>query len=165
MKNSSLQLKHYFFPLIFVSAQKDADDNSFLWDKEYKVLYQPFEKLAIEKTVSQTEDKERIYRVSLYIETIENEKLPYQFAMHCVGDFEISDTFHGKTQEETASERLKLVAVNGASVLYSVCRELLIAQTAKSAYGSIILPTIAFSPTCPERLNVPDVPDAESAEN
>lgn len=157
MKNSSLQLKHYFFPLIFVSAQKDADDNSLLWEKEYKVLYQPFEKLAIEKTVSQIEGKERIYRVSVYIETMENESLPYQFAVQCIGDFEIADTFHGKTEEETVSERLKLVSVNGASVLYSACRELLIDHTAKSAYGSIVLPTISFSPACPEKHNIPDV--------
>lgn len=66
-----------------------------------------------------------------------SKNFPYKFEVAMLGIFDGS-----KLPEE---KREQLVAVNGASLLYSSARELLISLTSRSVGGAVLLPTVQFT--------------------
>lgn len=150
MKISNLQLRKYFFPLILVAAHEPEKVSAMEIDKTFVTIFWPCDYLIVEKMTKVHPDRPRNYIVDLRIES-GNAPGPYQFALQCIGEFEIDSD----CPDEKAAI---LAAVNGASVLYSACRELLIDQTSKSAHGSLTLPTIRFEESlcekvCPDGLS------------
>lgn len=144
MKISNLQLRKYFFPLILVAAQEPGKGFAIEIDKTFATIFWPCEYLIVEKITKVHPDRPSNYIVDLRIES-GNSPGPYQFALQCIGEFEIDSSY----PDEKAAV---LAAVNGASVLYSACRELLIDQTSKSAHGSLTLPTIGFEDSLCEKV-------------
>jgi len=143
MKNSLLQLKRYFFPAILVSAHPNFLPGKYRIDKDFQTIFYPIESLIVKKNLSRNKDNPFLFQVNLEIESGLDVEAPYHFALQCIGEFEIS--------KDVSEEKIgALIAVNGASVLYSACRELLIDQTAKSAHGTLTLPTVVFDPVSPE---------------
>lgn len=64
--------------------------------------------------------------------------VPYEFRIALVGYFIF--LAEGKTE----SDVLRMVRVNGSSVLYGIAREILRTNTAGGAWREVLLPTISF---------------------
>jgi preprotein translocase subunit SecB len=62
---------------------------------------------------------------------------PYKLQITLVG------VFDGRQLPE--EKREALVAVNGASMLYGVAREILLGLTSRAVQGAVMLPTVEFS--------------------
>jgi preprotein translocase subunit SecB len=144
MKKSVLQLRKYFFPVIFVAANPNCKFKKNKMDKLFQSIFYSIENIIVKKSISRNKEQSNLFQINLEIESGEDRDIPYLFSLQCIGEFEID------TQEVPAEKIGPLISVNGASVLYSACRELLIDQTAKSAYGSLTLPTVAFDTVSPE---------------
>ena len=69
---------------------------------------------------------------------------PYVIDMKAVALFEVSE-------EVPAEDREKFVYENGASLVYGAIREMVSTTSARSAYGSLMLPTASFFGSFEER--------------
>ena len=66
------------------------------------------------------------------------EEQPYALDLRMVGQFVVDEGLEHDRVEH-------LVAVNGASLLYSALREIVLMATGRSAWGSVQLPTMNFN--------------------
>jgi preprotein translocase subunit SecB len=66
-----------------------------------------------------------------------DEKAPYSGELVIRGSFEIEKDY-------PLENRLRLIKVTGASILYGACREMLANLTARSSRGIMFLPSITF---------------------
>lgn len=63
---------------------------------------------------------------------------PYEFHLGIIGFFTVLQP--RQTEEETA----RMVGINGASILYSAARELLLLLTGRGPWGPMPIPTVSF---------------------
>ncbi len=63
---------------------------------------------------------------------------PYRGKVSIIGFFKVAKTW-------PAEKRQELVGVNGASVLYSAVREMVLIVTGRSSHGELMLPTMSFT--------------------
>ena len=63
--------------------------------------------------------------------------LPYRIHLEIVGQFALDEGFEHDNRE-------KLVQVNGASMLYSAAREMLLGLTGRGPWPPMLLPSISF---------------------
>lgn len=76
-----------------------------------------------------------------------DERAPYSGELHVHGFFRFLD-------DEVPLERAaQLVAVNGASMLYSSAREYLLLVTSRGPWPAVQLPTVSFLDLKPEKVN------------
>lgn len=80
---------------------------------------------------------------------------PYLIDMKAVGLFEVSEQVPAEEQE-------KFVYENGASLVYGAIREMVSTVSARSAYGSLMLPTASFFGAFEERAGK-EVMEADSS--
>jgi preprotein translocase subunit SecB len=87
------------------------------------------------------DDSPGVWRVSLDIthKDIDAAPLRYRFRLRIVGFFRWS------AEQRPEPEVAKLVAVNGASILYSAAREYLLIVTSRAPWGQLTLPTVSFA--------------------
>lgn len=124
--DSPLYLHQYFFPCIEITADPQAgspNDHEYLFETKVDVL---------------GPDEKGLYQVNLEIssfpEDIENLQ-PYAIRLITVGLFSVSNDWN---------DAVKLLKVNGASILYSAAREFLITITSRGPWGAVSLPVISF---------------------
>ncbi len=126
--NSPLALDTYFFPVVSVAADHQYRQETDQGQPEYVT------KVGIEHDA----DNNR-YQVVLEIISepeSEEKRQPYSIQLVAIGLFRVDPSW--------PDDPIKLLHINGASILYSAAREFLITITARGPWGQIILPSISF---------------------
>lgn len=116
-------------------------------DKELKV------ELKLGLTAGSTDCKDFAVRLTVAIEPEEGSKFPYRISTQIEGFFRIE-------HDGDIAERKKLVAVNGASILYSAVREQILTVTGRHKVGPAMIPPYSFRGYSPE----PPPAEAEKTE-
>jgi len=125
--NTPLSLNQYFFPFVEVAADPEWND------KEGA----PHHHFTIGTSVVD-DDGKGVYQVVVNITSrpeSEEARQPYSIHLLTVGFFQVSQGW---------PEPLKLLEINGASILYASAREFLITITARGPWPAVTLPTVSF---------------------
>ena len=150
MKNSPLQLKHYFVTELSLTANKEFDPK-----KESKL---GIESLVVTPALMADAADPRQWQVTLRIQQQPGPEAnaPYFSALEIVGFFCLQDNY--------PEEKIEwMVKTNATSVLYGVAREILRAAMAQGPFPPVILPTASFYSPRPEQQPVaPAAPTKES---
>lgn len=77
-------------------------------------------------------------RVEIRVSPTEAQQVPYEIHLVAFGQFTISD------ERSDRSHAAQLVAVSGASIIYSAAREYLAVLTGRGPWGAFQLPTVSF---------------------
>lgn len=127
----SMQLEHYVFPEIKVSANKDFDvEKAFSFDNL---------KLKINPQVSVNDPEEFLLQLDVWFEKEDEENFPYDFHLSGVIKFSYKGI-------QDINERQKRAFHNGASMLYAAVREQLASLTSRNVYPALFLPAWYFKP-------------------
>lgn len=127
MSNSSLLLDRYFFVKTLLEAQTKADPKA-------------INSIETNVELSQAEGKPRDYLISLTVRLLPHEESQPGY----LGEFVIVGFF--KVHSEYPDEKCdKLVAVNGASMLYGAVREMVANLTARGPWPALTLASMNFS--------------------
>jgi preprotein translocase subunit SecB len=138
MNRSPLQLKHYHFISLALSASQDYDAAN----QTAAGPYPSFDNIQLHPEVtlfSNSDDDEcEPYLVRLSINyKPENGEFPYSFDAVIEGIFEIIES-------AGIEDCKKTVVINGASMLYSAAREQLMALSSRHIHGPMLLPSLDF---------------------
>ena len=127
-----LQLEDSFFTALEVRANP-----AYQHSEEGVLVPQP----AIEPRlqVARVKGDQKRYQLTLTVGSDPDcdEGEPYQIHCQVVGQFVVEEAFEREDLD-------RLVAVNGASILYSSLREMVLIVTGRSAWGAVQLPTVNF---------------------
>lgn len=126
-----MQLDHYVFPEISVSARKSFDV-----EKEFNFDCM---KLKVNPQVNVNNSEDFLLQLDVCSEASEEDNFPYDF--HLTGVIKFS--YHGVEDE---AERHKRAFHNGASMLYAAIREQLVNLTSRNVYSPLFLPAWYFKP-------------------
>jgi preprotein translocase subunit SecB len=127
MSNSPLLLKRYFFVTASLKAQTKGDPKA-------------VNRIETKVEVSKPEGHPNDYLVSLNVR-IE----PHDDTVPCyLGEFRVLG-FFGVHENYPSEKCTKLVAVNGASILYGAVREMVANLTARGPWPMVTLVSINFS--------------------
>ena len=122
-----IDLKSYFFPYVQVAA-----DPEFNFDRP-----EIHPDIQVKRTVEPDENN-GLYQVTLNITVMpgdEHEKIPYSIEWVAVGLFSVA---------EGTEEPVRMLEINGASILYSAAREFVITITSRGPWPQFALPTASF---------------------
>lgn len=125
---SSLVLKNHFFTLIAVEAAPGGNLEASC-------------DLVPEFDVRPRKGDNEEWEFVLFIQVSsknEGDRFAYSASIRVQGLFEVLDHF-------PANDREKLITVNGLSILYGACREMLLTLTARCVHGALSLPSISFT--------------------
>lgn len=140
MRASPVKLKHYHFTQISITPIEEfgPDLNS---DLEADGPYPSFSnaKFASGIRLAESDDGDNLYilRVHLTGEPKEGRSFPYRFSIEAEG---VLTCLIGD-EDITARD---LVLVNGAALLYSAMREILLSLTFRFPHGPMLLPCVNF---------------------
>ncbi len=139
MKPAMLQLKHYHFNAVSLAARPQVTEFPY---QDAGEMYPPLPAEALDPQLSLAEPdaddpREFVVKLKLEHDPDEDSDFPYSFLVEAEGLFEID-------HNGELDERRRLVAVNGASILYSAMREHLLTLSARHRYGPILLPCLDF---------------------
>ena len=139
MKPSPLQLKEVNFIKFSVEAET-AQDNGPVRAIDFNFNGVTFkEGFEIE---NKSDESKRRYVLFLQF-SIENEtgtRCPYKLDAHVIGLFEVAKSYAPADPNGIED----LVRVNGASMLYGMIRDEVLALTSRSVHGTLVLPTVNF---------------------
>lgn len=135
--NAPLQLEHYVFTKLEVEANHD-------YAPQEAVAESPV-KLRLDMELGEHKEDSTKFQVTVGIDELRAEKgiLPYRISLQVVGLFSISKDFKH-------DDLKKIVQVNGASMLYSAAREMILLITGRGPWPAYQLPTISFYQTVTE---------------
>lgn len=129
MLKPQLQLERSFFTRVEIAADPQHTPGRF--GLEVKTA----------QTIGSTSQDGSHWIVEISISVAGKEGMPvapYRINLHCVGTFAFSDATISDVEKE------RLLAVTGASILYSQAREYLLMLTARGPWGPLQLPTVSF---------------------
>jgi preprotein translocase subunit SecB len=127
----SMQLEHYVFPEISISANKKYDPEI---DFDFKSM-----ELKINPQMSVNDPEEYLLQLDVWSTATDDDNFPYSF--HITGVIKFS--YRGIEDE---AERNKRAFHNGASMLYAAIREQLVSLTSRNVYAPLFLPAWYFKP-------------------
>lgn len=129
--NAPLQLERYVFTKLEIEANPDYVPQEASSDNPIK--------LRLDIGLGEHQEDSTKYQVSIGIDELRAEKgaLPYRIALQVVGQFSVNQDFRPEDLK-------KIVQVNGASMLYSAARELVLLVTSRGPWSAFQLPTISF---------------------
>jgi len=131
MQRSPLQLEEFFFTDVVVRANAEA---------EPEVIEVP---LPVEVSASIGFDTDGVH--SIWLELSQpDEKLAYTIEVHAFATFKIDQ--EGCRQLYKKAFNPAVIGVNVARIVYSSARELIASLTARSAYGTAIIPGMFIEP-------------------
>lgn len=139
MNRSLLQLKHYHFITLALSAREDFNPARLAGSEG---PYPDFESIQLEPVVSLFSNEEAgecgpyLLRLAVAYEP-EADEFPYSFEAVVEGVFELA-------KEAEIVDYKKIVVINGASMLYSAAREQLVTLSGRHLYGPMLLPSLDF---------------------
>lgn len=127
----SMQLEHYVFPEISVSANKGFDQ-----EKEFT-----FETIQLKANpqINVNDPEEFLLQLDVWSDAADDDNFPYTFHLSGVIKF----SYRGIEDE---AERNKRAFHNGASMLYAAIREQLVSLTSRNVYAPLFLPAWYFKP-------------------
>ncbi|WBE25055.1 protein-export chaperone SecB [Denitrificimonas caeni] len=137
---SPLQLMQMTFTKTQVEVFETVEDAGEFWAPQFD-----FEgvNLLVENTIGQQENNTTDFMVALRVAVLNEadavKKAPYTFDIAVQGVFKLAESF-------TCEDRRDLVRVNGSAMLYGAIRDMLQQITARSMYGTLLLPTLHFLP-------------------
>ena len=126
--NSPLSLDTYFFPVVSVHADPQFQQDTDLVEPYYLT------KVGVEHEP----DNNRYQVVLEIISEPESDEKRQAYSIHLVaiGFFRVDPSW--------PNDPIKILRINGASILYGAAREFLITITARGPWGQIILPSVSF---------------------
>lgn len=129
--NAPLQLERYVFTKLEIETNQDYVPQEVSPDNPIK--------LRLDIGLGEHSEDPTKFQVSMGIDELRAEKgvLPYRIALQVVGQFSVAQNFK-------PDDLKKLVQVNGASMLYSAARELVLLVTSRGPWSAFQLPTISF---------------------
>lgn len=129
--NTPLQLERYVFTKVEVEANPDYVPQEAVADSPVK--------LRLDMGLGENQEDPTKFQVTVGIDDLRTEKgaLPYRIALQAVGLFSVSKDFKH-------DDLKKIVQVNGASMLYSAAREMVLLITGRGPWSAYQLPTISF---------------------
>lgn len=89
-----------------------------------------------------------LVRIDVQIDNHSGKPAPYAIRIVAVG------IFHWLDKKVGAEERIDLIVVNGASMLYASARELVLSLTSRSVPGALLLPSFNFLDSKPSLAKV-----------
>ena len=138
MTNTPLQLEDYFFNKILIQSNPEFSKEEELEGGEGSEG--GFRAKVNLETLQNNQDETK-FQLNLKIggfEGVNGQQPPYDIELEVVGLFTVSASY----PEEKV---LKLVQINGASILYSAAREFVLMITGRGQWGSFTIPTTNFS--------------------
>lgn len=136
MRASPVKLKHYHFTQLSITPVE-----GFSPDLEADEPYPSFSNAQFGAAVRMAESDDGrdlfILRVHLTGEPKKEKVFPYRFAIEAEAVLACSSPDDTRTQRD-------LVAVNGAALLYSAMREVLLNLTFRFPHGPMLLPSVHF---------------------
>ena len=126
-----LRLERYFFDHIQLTTRRDFKPGAATSDLE----------VSSNLEIGQVPEPVGHWRVVLTLGAHAKEGVPpppYEFQLRALGFFSVVQP--GPQEEETA----RMVGINGASILYSAARELLLLLTGRGPWGLMSIPTVSF---------------------
>lgn len=127
INKAPIDLKSYFFPFVQVAADPEFNEEQQEISPDIEV-----------KSAVEHDESNGIYQVTLSITVLpetEEAKLPYGIELIAVGLFTVIDK---------VEDPVRMLKINGASILYSAAREFLITITSRGPWPSFVLPTASF---------------------
>lgn len=133
MAQPPLQLEESYFDVVSLEA-----DPEYVPDAEARPQRHGVE---MQLGLATVDDSPGVWRVSLDIhdKVIDEEASRYRFRLRVIGFFRWST--EGQPEDQVA----QIVAINGASILYSSAREYLLMITSRAPWGQLSLPTMSFA--------------------
>jgi len=128
-----IDLKSYFFPYVQVGADPECNMDQLEISPEIDV------KSSVER-----DEGNGIYQVTLSISVLpddDNARIPYSIDLIAVGLFSVNDQ---------VDDPVRMLKINGASILYSAAREFIITITSRGPWPHFVLPTASFYYPKPE---------------
>jgi preprotein translocase subunit SecB len=132
MIQAPLRLERYFFDNIQLKTRRDFKPGPANSDFE----------MSNNLEIGQVPEPKGLWRVTLTLAGRAKEGAPpppYEFELRVLGFFTVAPQPRS-TDEETA----RMVGINGASMLYSASRELLLLLTGRGPWGPTSIPTVSF---------------------
>lgn len=131
MSQTPLRLETYFFPKIQIEANPDYSPKDAPAEHDVQ--------LGVNIGLLGSEQEPTRFQLMLDIEKISIKvgSLPYRISLEAVAIISVDPAFKHPDIK-------KLVRVNGASMLYSAARELILMVTGRGPWGSFQLPTVNF---------------------
>ena len=128
-----VQLEESYYGVVSLEAPQDYVPDQHAQPAEREV--------QIKLDLATVDADPRMWRVTLDIRHSElaHETPRYRFHLRVVGFFRWAGG------EIPAAEEGRLVATNGAAILYSSARELLLLLTSRMPWGQLSLPTVSFT--------------------
>ena len=139
MQAAMLQLKHYHFNAFSLSCRAQVVEFPHL---DAGQMYPALQAEALQPQISHAEPDtvdphEFVVTLKLDHAPADDSVFPYSFMIEAEGLFTID-------HDGDLDERRRLVAVNGASILYGAMREQLLTLSARHRYGPVLLPCLDF---------------------
>ena len=136
MAQPPVQLEESYYDVVSLEAPQD-----YVPDPHARPAGPPEREALVKLDLATVDADPGVWRVSLDIRhrEAEDETPRYRFHLRVVGFFRWGG---GETPN---AEVAQLVAVNGASILYSSAREFLLLLTSRMPWGQLSLPTLSFA--------------------
>jgi len=134
MLPSQVQLKHYHLTRVEIEPLRVPDSTA-------DALYPDFGDCTFSSKVgiNVAQSDPNLFRLSLDLEGAPEDKkhFPYRFLISAEGLFVLANDVAAQHQKD-------IVLVNGAAILYSALRDILLGITLRMPNGPIMLPTVNF---------------------
>ena len=136
MAQPPVQLEESYYDVVSLEASPD-----YVPDPRARPVGPPEREALVKLDLATVDADPGVWRVSLDLRhrEAEDETPRYRFRLRVVGFFRWGG---GETPN---AEVAQLVAVNGASILYSSAREFLLLLTSRMPWGQLSLPTLSFA--------------------
>ena len=137
MAQPPVQLEESYYDVVSLEASPD-----YVPDPQAQPVGPTEHEAQVKLELATVDADPGVWRVSLDIrhKEADGETPRYRFRLRVVGFFRWSGG--GETPD---AEVAQLVAVNGASILYSSAREFLLLLTSRMPWGQLSLPTLSFA--------------------
>lgn len=146
MKTSPLQLDEAFIGEVVITPS----------DKGLNVGDSAHDIVVIDATPSYARHNENrlkwSVKLSVEFKSAETKSAPYEGRVQCEGYFTVVSS------EESEDKQRKLVAVNAATILYSMARDMVATITGRGRHGKFLLPSVSF---IDQLITFPDDPQPE----
>jgi preprotein translocase subunit SecB len=137
MQISPLQLKQYFLTKVMVDQRdKTVSPPTFGPIDLEKVNFN----VNLEHGFAADEEKDPrhfLLRLSMVLDEKREATIPYDISLELIGFFEVAENI-------AKDKRAGLVVANGAAILYTAAREIIVSLTGRFSRGSIMVPGVNF---------------------
>jgi preprotein translocase subunit SecB len=138
MKNSPLQLEHYFISDLHFAVNPMFDTS--------KVAEMKHELFFVEFTPTQDTSDPLKWQIALRLrhQADSSANAAYSFSLELIGFFAVDKEFPENSKD-------RLVKTNGPSILYGVAREIIRSLTSSGPHPGVLIPSVSFYESPPPK--------------